>query len=277
MAVVQDTLDLSVPEGESVLSPGDPAADAILHLLAHMAYSDGVLHEGEMAFLQSILPGRSPDALARWVREVGSEPPLMEEVAQAIEDPDMRWTCLRFAARMAWKDGDLAREERAFLEDLATTLGLPRFAVERVLREMEPSTERFATERIIHIMKSVKWDAVKIASGPIASPDLAAVAPPGEECVCRIGLDRVEVMGIYPTGLSARFLEGAFFLRWSEIVSYNRSRSLGTSVRLVTEGGVAYNLVDARLTGLCMVLDQLLGGDERPEGGEPKVELVTGE
>lgn len=277
MAIVQDTLDLSGTPVSSVLSPGDPAADAILHLLAHMANSDGVLHDGEVAFLASVLPGRTPEALRRWVREVGSEPPLLDEVADAITDSDMRWTCLRFTARMAWKDGELQEEERTFLTTLGRTLGLPPFAVERVLREMEPTTSRFTTDRVIQVMKSVKWNAVKIASGPIASADLAAVAPPGSPCVCRIGLDKVEVMGIYENGLSARFLEGPCFLLWSEIVSYNRGFGLGSAVRLVTEGGVAFNLVDARLTGLCMVLDLLLGGDERPQGEAPKVELVIGE
>lgn len=277
MAIVQDTLDLSGTAVSSLLTPGDPAADAILHLLAHMANSDGVLHEGEMDFLASLLPGRTPDALRRWVQEVGSEPPLLDEVADAITDSDMRWTCLRFTARMAWKDGELQEEERTFLSSLGATLGLPPFAVDRVLREMEPSLARFTTDRLIQVMKSVKWNAVKIASGPIASADLAAVAPPGDPCVCRIGLDKVEVMGLYEDGLSARFLEGPCFLAWSEIVSYNRGFGLGSSVRLVTEGGVSYNLVDSRLTGLCMVLDLLLGGDERPRGEAPKVELVIGE
>lgn len=278
MATVQDTLDLSgtavVP---SVLTPGEPAADAILHLLAHMANSDGVLHDGEMDFLAGILPGRSSDSLRTWVEQVGTEPPLLDEVADAISNDDMRWTCLRFTARMAWKDGELQKEEQVFLAKLAETLGLPSFAVERVLREMEPSAERFTTARIIEVMQAVKWSAVQIASGPIASGDLGAVAPPGSQCVCRVGLDKVEVMGVYEGGLSARFLEGPCFLRWSEIVSYSRDFGLGSSVRLVTEGGVAYTLVDARLTGLCMVLDLLLGGDERPQGEAPKVRLVSGE
>lgn len=277
LAIVQETLDLSATSPASVLTPGDPAADAILHLLAHMANSDGVLHEGELAFLGSILPGRTPDALKRWVRDVGAEPPLMEEVAEAIQETDLRWTCLRFTARMAWKDGDLADEERTFLGELAGTLGLPPFAVDRVLREMDPSGARFTTERIIKVMKAVKWNAVKIASGPIASADLAAVAPHGEPSVCRIGVDKVEVMGIYESGLTARFLEGCFFVGWSEIVSYDRGFGLGSAVRLVTEGGVAFNLVDSRLTGLCIVLDLLLGGDERPKGEAPVVEQVLGD
>ncbi|MCB9673676.1 MAG: TerB family tellurite resistance protein [Alphaproteobacteria bacterium] len=277
MATVQDTLDLSATVVPSVLTPGDPAADAILHLLAHMAHSDGVLHEGELQFLATILPGRSAESLKSWVNDVGSEPPLLDEVAQAITDDDMRWTCLRFTARMAWKDGELQDEERTFLQNLAGTLGLPKFAVDRVLREMEPSHSRFSTARIIEVMQSVKWNAVQIASGPIASGDLAAVAPPGAQCVCRVGLDKVEVMGLYESGLSARFLEGPCFLTWSEIVSYSRSFGLGSSVRLVTEGGVAFTLVDARLTGLCLVLDLLLGGGERPKGEAPKVQLVSGE
>jgi DnaJ-domain-containing protein 1 len=278
LATVQDTLDLSgtavVP---SVLTPGEPAADAILHLLAHMAHSDGVLHDDELEFLRGILPGRSLESLRAWVTDVGSEPPLLDEVAAAIDDDDMRWTCLRFTARMAWKDGELQDEERTFLEALAKHLGLPRFAVDRVVREMEPSASLFTTERIIEVVQSVKWNAVQIASGPIASGDLAAVAPPGEECVCRVGLDKVEVMGIYQGGLSARFLEGPCFLTWSEIVSYSRGFGLGSSVKLVTEGGVAFTLVDSRLTGLCLVLDLLLGGDERPKGEAPKIQQVIGE
>lgn len=278
MAKVHDTLDLTGNALPSVLAPGDPAADAILHLLAHMAYSDGVLHDGEMDFLGGILPGRTPEALRAWVKDVGSKPPLLEDVARAIEDDDMRWTCLRFTARMAWKDGELQDEEQQFLETLRKTLGLPPFAVDRVVREMKPSAERFTTPRIIEVMQAVKWNAVQIASGHIASADLAAVAPPGEQCVCRVGLDKVEVMGIYEGGLTARFLEGPCFIPWSEIVSYSRDFGLGSSVRLVTEGGVAFTLVDARLTGICLVLDHLLGGDHRPPKGEaPDIRLVSGE
>jgi hypothetical protein len=277
VADVQDTLDLSGAPVPSVLTPGDPAADAILHLLAHMAYSDGVLHDGEMGFLAGILPGRTPEALRSWVRDVGSEPPLLDEVARAIENDDLRWTCLRFTARMAWKDGDIQQQELDFLDTLRTTLGLPPFAVDRVVREMEPSTARFTTARLIEVMQSVRWNAVQIASGPIASGDLAAVAPPNEPCVCRVGLDKVEVMGIYEGGLSARFLEGPCFLLWSEIVSYSRGFGLGAAVRLLTEGGVAFTLVDSRLTGICLVLDHLLGGDSRPKGEAPQVRLVSGE
>ena len=85
LAVVQDTLDLSGSAVASVLSPGEPAADAILHLLAHMANSDGVLHEGELAFLASVLPGRTQDALERWVREMGA---LTKGVSIASDESD---------------------------------------------------------------------------------------------------------------------------------------------------------------------------------------------
>ena len=277
LAQVQDTLDLSGTVVSSVLTPGEPAADAILHLLAHMAHSDGVLHEGEMDFLATILPGRTRESLREWVRRIGSEPPLLAEVAAAMPNDDMRWTCLRFSARMAWKDGELQAEEQQFLAELASALGLPPFAKDRVLREMEPSTARFTTERIIEVMQSVKWHAVKIASGPLASADLAAVAPPNAAAVCRIGINKVEVMGIFEGGIAARFLEGPCYLGWSEIISYNRGTGLGSSVQLVTEGGVVYSLVDQRLTGLCFVLDLLLGGGERPKGDAPNVQMVCGE
>lgn len=277
MAEVVDTLDLTGAVVSSVLTPGDPAADAILHLLAHMANSDGVLHRGEMDFLATILPGRSEQALEEWVRDLGSEEPALDQVARAIDNDDMRWTCLRFTARMAWQDGELQDEENVFLAQLAAKLGLPTFAVDRVLREMRPSAARFTPDRIIAVMQAVKWDAVQIASGPIATADLAAVAPPGTNSVCRVGLDKQEVLGIYETGLSARFLEGPCYLGWSEIISYNRDFGLGAAVKIVTEGGVVYTLVDARLTGICPVLDRLLGGDERPKGNAPVVELVRGE
>src|SRR5690606_19445487 len=113
--------------------------------------------------------------------------------------------CLRFTARMAWKDGELADEERDFLQQLADVFGLPAGAVDRVLKEMSPHDDsRFANRRLLEVLVAIHWDAVQLASGKLVSADLAAVMPEGVEVVARIGLERVEVMGLSTHGIVAR-------------------------------------------------------------------------
>jgi len=171
---------------------------------------------------------------------------------------------------MAWKDGELADSERAFLSRLAQALSLGETAVERALREMSPDDgKRFAADRLLRLLMDVHWDAVQLASGALCSEDLVAVTPAGSEVVARVGLERVEVMGLCTTGLVARFQEGAAFLAWSELVTYTRERGLGNALKLHTEDGRSWSLVDQRLSGVSTLLDRLLDLDEgkpRPTG-----------
>ena len=279
MAKLDNDLEL-VAAGGSSLRPGNPADDAMLRLLAHMVVSDGVVHAGELGFLARLLPHLTGEALEEWAREHGTGDLDVAEIASAIKDPDQQWKCLRFVARMAWKDGELADEERTLLSDLAKSMALPSGAVDRVLGEMSPDDgARYTQERILKCLVEIHWDAVQLASGELVSDDLIAALPAGVEAVARVGIDRVEVVGLATGGMVARFQQGAAYLPWKDIVTYTRAFGLGAAVTLHTEDGRSYTLVDSRMSGIAVFLDRLLGGDERrTSSGTPlKVEQVRGE
>lgn len=278
MAQLDDGLQLQ-GKSEGALVPGRPGDDALLRVLAHMVVSDGVVHEGELGFLARVRPDLEGDALEQWAREAGSGELDVAAVAGEIHDPDHQWKCLRFTARMAWKDGDLADEERQLLDDLAAAMGMPGGAVDRVLAEMSPDDgTRYTKERILKCLTDIHWDSVQLASGDLVSNDLAANLPAGAEVVARIGLDRVEVMGLCLQGVVGRFQNGSAFLGWGDIVTYTRAFGLGASVTLHTEDGRSYPLVDHRLSGMGLFLDRLLGEDKRPEAtNAPKIEQKRGD
>jgi hypothetical protein len=260
-------------------SPAQPSAQALLSLLAYVASSDGDLHDRELDLLERCFPRVGREKL----REEASSHRKATElellpIADQFQTADQRWLGLRFSARMAWKDGALDDAERVLLEKIASAMQLPAGAVARVVREMQPDRgERFSTERVLRVVQEVRWDAVQLASGKLVSEDLAALVPADSEVVARIGIDRVEVMGIATDGVVARFLDGAAFLAWNDLVSYSRDGGLGSGVRLTTEDGRNYVLVDTRLAGLCVVLDRLFDDRERARRTAPVFERVRGE
>jgi hypothetical protein len=256
MPSVDASLELQ-PGG--TLVPGRPADDALLALVVSVASSDGSLHEHELDLLAKLrhdLPDRA--SVAAWARSV-ARPIDDDRLRDLIRNPDDRWKALRFAARMAWKDGALAEAERALLDRLAKALELHPSAVDRVVREMRPDDgKRFTADRILRTLMDVHWDAVQLAAGSVVSEDLLAALPPAAEVVARVGLEKVEVMALCTAGIVARFQEGAVYLPWSEVVTYTREWGLGAALRLHTEEGRAYTLVDQRMTGLAPLLDRLL-------------------
>ncbi len=276
------TIDASLElrPGADVL-PGRPADDLLLAMLVSVASSDGALTDRELDLLVKLRPDL-PDraAVAAWAASA-VRPIDAAGLRDAIPSPDDRWKTLRFAARMAWKDGALSELENRFLERLATALELPASAVSRVGREMMPDDgKRFTADRILRTLMDVHWDAVQLAAGALVSDDLKAAIPPVAEIVARVGLEKVEVMAICTTGIVGRFQEGAAFLPWSELVTYTRERGLGESLRLHTEGGRAYTLVDERMSGLAPVLDRLLdlhGSGSRSPGGGPRIDTIRGD
>jgi hypothetical protein len=278
MPTVDASLELS-PGG--ALVPGRPADDALLALLASMASSDGEIHERELDLLVKLrpdLPERR--AVADWARSV-ARPLDLGRLKGFVVDPDDRWKTLRFAARMAWKDGDLAASEHELLESIAKALELPPAAVDRVVREMQPDDgQRFTEDRILRTLMDVHWDSVQLAAGEVVSDDLKSNVPAGAEIVARVGLDKVEVMVVCTAGIVGRFQEGAVFLPWKELVTYTRERGLGEALRLHTEGGRSYTLVDQRMTGLARVLDRLLDlrdGSQRTPGTTPRIDNLREE
>lgn len=271
--------NLKLQAAGSAFREGRPADEAILTLLAHTVVSDGVVHADEIGFLARVRPGRTAAELADWARARADGPLDLEAIAAMVVEPDDRWRALRFIARMAWKDGELAAQERALLDGLVRVFALPQTAVDRVLAEMNVAgKERFPASRLLDALVALHWDAVQLASGQLVSEDLVAATPPSTEVVARIGLERVEVMAICTDGLVGRFREGAAFVAWADLVAWTRSRVLGESVRLHTEDGRSWSLVDARLSGLAAFLDRLLDTRPAEPGSEPpKVELVRGE
>jgi hypothetical protein len=260
----------------SALVPGRPADDALLSLLASMACSDGDVHARELDFVVKLRPGDRAEAEA-WVRSHAA-PIDPVAIAAVVIDPDDRWKVLRFAARMAWKDGQLAAQERSLLGALGDAMQLPRGAVDRVLREMAPRDDQgFTSNRLLPMIMDVHWDAVQLAGGALVSEDLRAVLPDGSELVARVGLDKVEVMAICTNGLVGRFQQGPAFIHWADLVTYTRSFGLGAAVTLHTEDGRSYTLVDSRLSGLGPLLDRIFTGRQERKGPPAKIEQRSGE
>jgi uncharacterized tellurite resistance protein B-like protein len=255
-----------------------PVDEAMHGLLASMACTDGTVHDTEVEFLTKIRPDLgSPEAVRDWAL-ANARPVDLQGLAKVLVSPNDRWKCMRFVARMAWKDGRLAEPEQVLLARLARALSLPEHAVDRVVREMGPSDHgQFAPERILKAVLDCHWDSVQLASGSLVSQDLVHVTPP-TEVVARIGLEKVEVLALCVDGLVARFLEGAAFLAWQELVTYTRGDVMGVAMRLHTEDGAAYTLVDERLAGLGIVLDRLLDpqGTRRTGGPAPKITNLRG-
>jgi hypothetical protein len=274
MSPLEDQLELAAHSG-SHFRDDNPADEALLALLAYMASSDGDVHDRELAFLGRLLPDRDPEDLRLWAlgyQAAGA--PDIAYVCSRIRAPEDHWTCLRFAARMAWKDGSIDPDEQHLLDQLVAGFGLPASAVERVLREMAPfEATKFARERIIDALRDPRWDTVQMAGGPLVSPDLLAVMPADATIVVRLGIDRIEVAGLGTGGIVARFRDGPAFVSWDDLVSYTRSLALGAALTLHTEDGRAYHFVDARLGGLAMVFDRLFGGTKMMEA-EPTLEIT---
>lgn len=277
MTRVDEYLELVNNPGSQALTPGHPADDAMLALLVHVAFSDGNVSADELDFLDKVLPGREPDQLIAWIEQVCAHPLDIQAVASALPSPEERWKALRFAARMAWKDGAVEEGEQALLKRLAVGLALGVTAVDRVLGEMQGTAGgEVAAERLSEAVDGVAWASVQVLDEAVGGP-LAAVAPADASPVRIVALDDVVVVALYTTGLSAHFLEGTTFIRWSDLVTYTRVPTFGAAVQLHTEEGGNWTLVDARLRGITLLLDRLFGGARPQPTPKPEIVQVRGE
>jgi len=271
MARIDDYLDLVADPDADALVSGDAADDALVALLAHVAFADGDVDDRELDFLERVFPGRERGALREWAIEAGAAELDLAAVADALPSPDERWTGLRFAAHMAWKDGVLTDEEMAFLASLARYLALPEGALDQVIAETVSRTTRPTDpRRVREALAAVKWRAVQ--SDELAlTGDLVDIVPPGAQGIGRVGVEQVEMLGFYDRGLVGRFREGHGFLPWDDIVAYNRVPTMRASVVLRTESGRAWTLVDHRLTGLTTFFDRLFAEDAVDTPAAPPV------
>jgi hypothetical protein len=254
----------------SAIRPGSPSDDALITLLVWMATSDGHLDDDELEMLDAVL-GLGLDATRAHVFAIRREPLHLDALAAALDTDDRRWTTLRFAARMAGKDRSVAPAERKLLDELAAAFALGAGAVDRALSEIDgPPRDRLDAEVLRQIITSLAWDAAIFADGPVESEDLLPAVPAGATPVLRIGVDQTEVLGVYVEGLVGRFLEGPAFLTWSEIVACHGGIGLESSVRLITESGRIWSVVDSRLAGVARLIDRL----HRPDPAPPRPVLV---
>jgi hypothetical protein len=261
---VEEYFQLLQRSAQRTLTPGQTEDDALLALMVHMAFSDGHVHDNEIAFLAQVLPGRSEQALQEWVTQVSLDPAPLRAIADAFPTADEKWKGLRFAARMAWKDGEVSGDERELLDTLATHMALPKGAVDRVIHEMKGmNLAGVPASELRKHLHDIGWHSVQFAAGSLCSPDLIPLVPMGATLVSRLGLDSVEVMAFYEEGLLARFREGTAFLRWRTIVAWTHGTGLGDTVRLHTEDGRTWTLVDQRTNGLCVLLQRIL--DDMPD------------
>jgi len=256
----------------SRLQPGNPADDALLELLGHMAIRDDVFDDAEIALLDRVLPEWNATTLHAWLGKVAATELDLEEIAYALASDDQRWTALRFVARLAMADQVLDDSEREFLDEVAQALELPSDAVDRVLGELDGPL--IDVDRVTRILDELNWSAVDFAPGDVQSEDLTTILPAERTPVRRVGVDGAEVMGIYGEGIAARFLEGATFLAWGDIVATSRGPGLETCVRLHTEDGRIWSLVDPRLGGIGRVLERLRAVPHREPTQAPLIEKV---
>jgi tellurite resistance protein len=258
----------------STLRPGVPADDALITLLVWVAFSDGHLSPEEHALLQRLL-GLSADETASYAARIRSRPVDLDAIAAALDSDDRRWAALRFAGRMAGSDTTIAPGERSLLERLAQALNLGPDAVLTVLRESQgPRPERLDAAQLRSTVNALAWDVVGLDDGALQSPDLLAVVPDGARPVLRIGLDQVEVIGLFEEGLVARFLEGVAFVRWREVVAAMGGAGVESSARLLTDTGRIWSVVDSRLGALRLLVDRLYR--DKPTAGRPvRVERVV--
>jgi len=250
--------------------------EALLSLLVHVAYCDQELDEREFSFVQRFLPGRDLDALRTWVAQEGAVPLDMSAVAAALPTVDKRWKALRFAVRMAWKDGAVSAPERALLARVVDGLELPKTALDLELsRLLSRGGLPADPTSILTDVQGLEWDAVTLESGA-PTGELGRHAFPGSTALVRVVLDGVEIMGLYAEGLVAWFREGPHWVRWEDIVTYTAVPTLAAAIQLHLEDGSSRTLADFRLSGLGRVLDRLYGG-ERPEPVEVRGEQLRGE
>lgn len=228
--------------------------DAVLQgLLVHLAYSDGIVQGDEFALLRHVRPDLSDADLMAWANDVAAQGFDMASLAEALDTPEARWSGLRFAARMACLDGDVAGEERVELERLAEALALPPTAVIEAVAEVV-ATVKADTARVADALRHMFWDSLVPEREDLES-DLAAVVPEGATLVCRVLLrDDTEVAGLFQEGLVARFDDGPAFVAWSAIEAYTRVPVPGAAFHL-TADDTTHSIGDPRLRDLGKLLD----------------------
>jgi tellurite resistance protein len=113
-----------------------PADEALFSIAIHVAFADGTVEEQEFELLQRLLPHRSPEDLLLWVATEAEQPLAFDMLRLALPTEEASANALRFGARMAWSDGEIAPGESMVLLRVSRALGLPDNVVRTVVREL---------------------------------------------------------------------------------------------------------------------------------------------
>lgn len=258
MSRVDEYLQLIDDPDHPPLAPGDPADRALLSLLVHLAWSDGVVEGDEFALLQRVRPDLDAGDLMHWADQTAAAPLDLDALARAAPTPDERWGALRLAARMVCLDGEVADEEVDQLQEIATHLGLADDAARRAVDEVVARGGEVSREQALDALRHMFWDVLVPSREPLVGP-LAGVVPADARPVCSIALDDQEVAGLFLEGLVGRFDDGPAFVRWSDIATYTRVPVPGAGFHLRTRDGRHLSMTDPRLRDIGALLDFLHG------------------
>ena len=257
--------------------PSRPATDSgedddpILALLVHLAFSDEVLQEDELALLERVRPGKDVSEVVEWAMEVHTQPLDLDRLRAALPSEEERWSALRLAARMICMDGDLDDLELEDLAKLARAFALGGDPVRTVVREVIAEA---GTPDVDHLMKSLSsmfWEELVPAHGGVEG-ELAAAVPEGAEAICSMHFGDLEVAGLYREGLVAAFESGIDFVRWADVERYTRVPVPGAALHLRMSDGSSRSVADPRLRDIGQLLDRIYGvdtsadADTRPGG-----------
>jgi DnaJ-domain-containing protein 1 len=255
-----------VDDPSSVLPPAAPHElgddEALLSLLVHLAFADGIVQGDEFALLERVRPDLSMADLMAWTMEASQSAMDWDALLAALPDAEARWAGLRFAARMTCLDGNLAADELDGLRQVAKHLQLDEQAVRRAVDEVVARVEAASPDAVADALRNMLWDELIPDRDPPTS-DMGSVLPDGASVVCRLlvhgeGDDDEEVGVVLQEGLALRFDDGPAFVPWGSIHRYTRVPVPGAAFHLHTETG-HLAVSDPRLRDLGILLDVVYG------------------
>ena len=263
MSRVAEYLALIEQPGHPPIRGEHPHDAPLLSLLVHLAYSDGIVQDDELALLSRIRPDLDVAGVMEWAAGVAGQSFDPRKMAAAIPDSSERWTTLQLATRMVCMDGDVAIEEMGILRDLAEVFDLDEAAPDRAVREVVAPGGAIARERVSASLRNMMWDRIHPTRDEPES-DLLQVEPADATHVCTMTMDDEEVAALYFEGLLARFEAGPRFVRWTDIVSYTRVPVPGASFHLHTEQ-LHLKMSDPRMRDVGRLLDFIYGREALPD------------
>jgi uncharacterized tellurite resistance protein B-like protein len=251
-----DELLAAIDDPSVTLPTAGADDDPLLSLLVHLAFSDEVLQEDELALLERLRPGLDVNELLEWAMEIHGEDLDMQALADSLPTEEERWSALRLSARMICMDGDLDSLELRDLERLASAFGLTGEAVRVVVKEVVAEAGAPDLNHLLQSLSSMYWETLVPRHG---EPDgeLAQVVPGGAEAICTMLYEDVEVAGLFYEGLATHFECGPTFVSWEDVERYTRVPVPGAALHLRMADGTSLSVGDPRLRDLGQLLDRI--------------------